>query len=158
MPVSHLVVNQIIDEEKGSAAYLSRLAAEQQKELQRLDGGGSALGLGCLLGAAGCSALPSSCCSCRLPPTPGTRRGSASTYGRARVGASPTWPVAQERTALGKIICLLPHARNSNRPIHKEALFRRAILRAVSAGFQRPEKKFGLGALAPAQAVHQEAE
>ena len=44
VPVSHLVVNQIIDEEKGSAAYLSRLAAEQQKELQRLDGGGSALG------------------------------------------------------------------------------------------------------------------
>ena len=38
VPVSHLVVNQIIDEEKGSAAYLSRLAAEQQKELQRLDG------------------------------------------------------------------------------------------------------------------------
>ena len=44
VPVSHLVVNQIIDEEKGSAAYLSRLAAEQQKELRRLDGGGSALG------------------------------------------------------------------------------------------------------------------
>ena len=44
VPVSHLVVNQIIDEEKGSAAYLSRLTAEQQKELQRLDGGGSALG------------------------------------------------------------------------------------------------------------------
>ena len=40
-PVAHRVGNQSLAEETGSAADLSRLAAEQQKELQRLDGGGS---------------------------------------------------------------------------------------------------------------------